>query len=92
MFPPFLIPSNLTHVQKLLKQAAETTSKVMSAFLIPAVETVIDEGTQVRFSWFGALLTVFQKSHSALAEEMEEIFTQPEKINPKVNTFPLRLL
>jgi hypothetical protein len=34
-------------VQKLLKQAAETTAKVMSNFLIPAVETVIDEGTQV---------------------------------------------
>jgi hypothetical protein len=33
--------------QKLLKQAAETTAKVMSLFLIPAVETVIDEGTQV---------------------------------------------
>eukprot|EP00026_Physarum_polycephalum_P000558 Phypoly_transcript_00559.p1 GENE.Phypoly_transcript_00559~~Phypoly_transcript_00559.p1 ORF type:complete len:1075 (-),score=176.29 Phypoly_transcript_00559:1265-4462(-) len=55
---------------KLLKQAAETTSKVMSNFLIPAVETVIDEGTQ--------------KSHTALAEEMEEVFAQPEKINSKL--------
>jgi nucleosome binding factor SPN SPT16 subunit len=63
--------------QKFVRTAGAISAAVLKNFVVPEIETVVDEEKKV--------------THSALAEKVDDIFATPAKINPKVFSFIFHL-
>ncbi len=57
-------------MKKYVKTAAAISAAVLKSFLVPEIETTIDEEQSI--------------THSALAEKTENVFSDPKTINPRV--------
>jgi nucleosome binding factor SPN SPT16 subunit len=61
-----------------VRTASAISAAVLKNFVVPEIETVVDEEKKV--------------THSVMAGKIDDIFLTPSKINPKVRSLPCTIV